>query len=1159
MEIRLLSDPEYAQEFDVAVDQIIDRYVAGEFHGPDLDRVRNYFFKSEQRQEKLRFALALKEQKGRRNSSPPKINYRPYLKVAAVIITIVGIGYFAWLPFRTQPDLMAGLTALQAAFPEERPIEGRLSDFKYVPLPNQRGSSSKVDHVQRDTAGTLLLQSVRNNPTASSHHAVAKYYLMLRQFDEANKELTAALALEPQNAKIHSDFGAALLEEGRAQNSSTDNSRQLELYGRSLEHIDKALALDPSLQEALFNRALILQFMSPSEQAKEAWNAYLQKDNTSPWAEEARKNLKLIEQEQHKTSTGQNEDQNLFLAALRNSDDDTAWKVISTNYTSGGNEIANRLLDALLGVEPFGEALDSRATLAALQYVAKLEFERAGDRFTSDVVSNYSRAGPHSISLATARRHMRMAYSSFEKNRFPEAINEYNKAKSIYEQAHDSAGTIFVEYRLAHCYVLLPDTERARTAFSRLLTITETNQYRWLIAQSLYGLANANADSSAYSKALDYSALALTKFQQIGDPSGVVKCLTQLADFNQALNRIPPALGHLSRALSLTNETFSDAKQQRWGVLNQIGFSMTSLQLHAAALFYQKEALHLAKELDTPLKISRSYSYLGSAYAAMQMYPQAVNEAAQAFEVGRSVTGKRGLEVRAHASQQLGDINRAAGRCDQAIEYYDQGLRLYQRLNVDFYSYFAHKGKLHCYIATGNKPAVRREFQQVLGHSELYRSRITDENQRTSFFDAEQGVYDLAIGYAFSVEQDYTKALEYSEKSRARSLLDAVERAARMRTQRKTTEVKSAVVTSPLRVSEIQAKMPDAAQLVQYALLDDKVIVWVITKEQVSYEELPVNARSFNDTINAFLEMVNHPPGDVAFQRDHSTELFNTLIQPIRKYLDESKVLVIIPDKILNYLPFAALTSPVTSTFLIEAYEVTVAPSATIFVNRSAAAERLEKRGLEHLVSVGDPLFDRKAFNSLRQLPTSVAEARNVGQFYQDPQILVREDATETAVRRKIEKADVVHLAMHFVLNEQSEMLSGFPLTPERSDPASNNSDGFLQSFEIAHLNLRRTRLAVLSACQTGIEKQYSGEGAVGAARPFFVAGVPTVVASLWPVDSDASAELMVSFHRHRLKRLSTTQALRLAQSDMIKSTDARRRHPYYWAPFLAIGGIARQ
>jgi len=1158
VEFRLFTDPDYARQFDFAVDEIIDRYVAGKFEGEELERVQSYFFKSKERQEKLRFALALKEQKSRRSvrKDVPSKRFTPYLAVAASVLVLIGIGFFAWRALRPQPDLKDGLIALQEAF-RERPIEGRLSDFNYVPLPNQRGGSARVDHTKRDLAAALLLKSVNDRPTAASHHAAAKFYLLNHQFDEAQKELTAALELDPQNARIHNDFGAALLEQGRTEDSASANSKQLELYGRSLDHIQRALELDPSLQEALFNRALLFQSMRSPDQAKEAWNAYLQKDSTSPWADEARRNLQIIEQEQRRPAVGQDEHQKLFFDAVRNSDDDAAWKVIKATYTSAGNEITNRLLDSLVGVEPFSDAGDTRGTLAALQYLAKLESERSGDRFTSDLVSHYSRAGPELTSLlAAARHHMRLAYSSFRKSKFSEAIDEYSKAKLKYEQAQDNAGKLFVEYRLAHCYVLLPDSQRAQAAFSRLLTICEENQYRWLIAQCLYGLANASVDQSEYSRALDYSTQALQTFEQLGDLNGVRKSLTQLADLNQALNRIAPALGYLSRALVLTDQGDSDPTQ-KWGVLNQIGFSMTSLQLHAAAVFYQKEALQMAKELDLPLMISRSYSYLGTAYATLRMYQEALNEATQAFEFGHTITGKRGIEVRANASQQLGDIHRVAGQCDEAVKNYDQSLELYRDLKVDFYSYVAHKGKLLCYITNSNNPAVRNELRSVLGLSEVYRSRITDEGQRSSFFDAEQDVYDLAIGYEFETEKNYVKALEYSEKSRARSLLDAVERSARIRTRSIKPHLQSTVVTPSLSVSEIQAKMPETAQIVQYALLDDKLITWVITKQQIRQEQTTLNIQTFNNTVNAFLETINHSPEAETFPRDVSTELFNLLIKPVEKYLDKSKVLVIIPDKILNYLPFMALTSPVNSAYLIEDYEVSVAPSATLFVNLSAAARRLNQSSNEHLLSVGDPLFSRETFKSLRQLPASFAEADSIAQLYPDHKLLLQGAATEASVKREVEHADLVHFAMHFVVNEKSEMFSGFPLTPEQAKDRSDQHDGFLQSFEIAHLNLRRTRLAILSACQTGIEKQYSGEGAVGAARPFLVAGVPTVVASLWAVDSDASAELMISFHRHRLNRLPAAQALRQAQMEMIKSSDVRFRHPYYWAPFLAIGGIA--
>ena len=105
-------------------------------------------------------------------------------------------------------------------------------------------------------------------------------------------------------------------------------------------------------------------------------------------------------------------------------------------------------------------------------------------------------------------------------------------------------------------------------------------------------------------------------------------------------------------------------------------------------------------------------------------------------------------------------------------------------------------------------------------------------------------------------------------------------------------------------------------------------------------------------------------------------------------------------------------------------------------------------------------------------------------------------------------------------------------------------------------MNLARTRLVVLSACQTGIEQQLRGEGPIGFARSFLVAGTPVVVASLWPVDSDATSELMILFHRFRkLEHLSTTEALTRAQQEIM--TRGNYRNPYYWAGFIAIGGYS--
>ncbi len=74
-------------------------------------------------------------------------------------------------------------------------------------------------------------------------------------------------------------------------------------------------------------------------------------------------------------------------------------------------------------------------------------------------------------------------------------------------------------------------------------------------------------------------------------------------------------------------------------------------------------------------------------------------------------------------------------------------------------------------------------------------------------------------------------------------------------------------------------------------------------------------------------------------------------------------------------------------------------------------------------------------------------------------------------------------------------------------------------------------------------------------ARPFIKAGVPIVVASLWPVEEKATAALMIRFHKYRSQGASTAAALRHAQKKILAGPNERNHHPYYWAAFAAIGG----
>jgi CHAT domain-containing protein len=96
--------------------------------------------------------------------------------------------------------------------------------------------------------------------------------------------------------------------------------------------------------------------------------------------------------------------------------------------------------------------------------------------------------------------------------------------------------------------------------------------------------------------------------------------------------------------------------------------------------------------------------------------------------------------------------------------------------------------------------------------------------------------------------------------------------------------------------------------------------------------------------------------------------------------------------------------------------------------------------------------------------------------------------------------------------------------------------------------------MVVLSACRTGLGKRVKGEGLIGLTRGFMHAGARRVVASLWRVDDEATAEFMKRFYRHMLKEgKSAAESLKLARTDIMRARE-QWRAPFYWAGFVLQG-----
>ncbi len=1157
VELRLMSDAAYVEESEIIEEEIIEQYINGTLSREESNRIKQHFFKSSQRQSKLRFALALKQQEP--GSVQSRLQSRGflsiYLPIAASILLILGLSFGIWRAYFYQSDVDKGIASLQTAFKDGRPVEARITDFRYAPAIIQRGGQDTVDYLSRDHAASLLLKAATESPNAQSHHALGKFYLAERQFSKAIDQFKAALDLNPQSAQIHSDLGATLLEQGKLHVLETEGGQGVEEFARSLTYLNKALELDPALLEALFNRALLYQHMQLTRQAEENWRAYLEKDPNSKWAQEARQHLKLLEEQKKKSTQTNEEIFQDFLRASGREDDETSWKIVSSYHNRTGNVVVERLLDALLEMSAAGQKDKASEHLTLLSYIGRLENQRTGGRFFTDLAKFYQSAAlqPQPL-LLQARQLMKSGYDGWGRVKVEETLKSFSKAKQIFNETGDVCEASVAEYWIGFCYYRDYRLNESLSTLEVLERQCEEKRYGWLRARALYAGALVQFDANEYSKAIQYVDSSLKEAEKIGDSVGMLNALSALTEYHRYVGDYHDALSYVQRSMPLVVSISLDPLQGcRHYSFAAAAFA--SLNLYAAAAEFQQEAVLLAQSANNPTAMSVNYSFLGVLYGKLQNYSEGIRNISKASEIASARSSEAaGQEMMAYSSLLMGDLQRQAGDFVSSVASYDRAITIYGSLNLPSFLYQAHKGRLLCYVAQKNDALAQNEIEAALNLVEKHRVKIFEEDYRNKFFDVEQSVYDQAANFAYSRMHDSDKAFDYSESSRARSLLDLIYSDSGLSQPQQLLSV-----SQPLKLSEIQQRLPEQVQVLQYAVLEDKVLIWLISRAGVSPGIKEISQEDLSAKIRSYLQLSSNPSGSGdGNSLRQAKELYDILIRPVASSLDRGKQLCIVPDKILNYLPFGALISPVTGKYLIEDYSLLISPSSTVLIACSEMAEKKVLTKGERLLSVGNPSFDRRNYPLLPDLPSAAREATEVASLYDSPLLLIGGRARENEIRKELDQSEVLHFALHTVLNERFPTRSKLLLATEPPVIKGDIPEGSLPASDIYNLKLPGARLVVLSACQTGAEQYYRGEGMLSMARPFISAGVPLVTASLWAVDSDATANLMISFHKHRKRgNLSTVESLRRAQLEMLSSPEERLRQPYYWASFIVIGGYA--
>lgn len=355
---------------------------------------------------------------------------------------------------------------------------------------------------------------------------------------------------------------------------------------------------------------------------------------------------------------------------------------------------------------------------------------------------------------------------------------------------------------------------------------------------------------------------------------------------------------------------------------------------------------------------------------------------------------------------------------------------------------------------------------------------------------------------------------------------------------------------------------------INYVVSDSLVYIFVVNRK---YSRLIVEKAdsSFLNNITQFRRLITmSAPSDNAslnFKLFQTTGygLYETLVEPVRPFLISDKV-IISPDNILSYIPFEVLPASMGSdseikyknlNYLMKELDISYTYSATFKEESEIKGSSSSNKLIAFAPDYPEPIDIQTALMSrqggmgvLHDLPFARQEARYVsdlmgGRLYENS------DAKESVYKNESGKFDIIHLAMHTLLNEKDPLRS----TLIFSHKNDSLDDGFLKTFEIYGIPLH-AKMVVLSSCNTGAGHLNSGEGILSLARGFIFSGSQSVVMSMWEIEDKSGTDVVKMFYDNLRKGYSKSISMRRARTEFLKNADQLRAHPYYWAALVIYG-----
>ncbi len=806
---------------------------------------------------------------------------------------------------------------------------------------------------------------------------------------------------------------------------------------------------------------------------------------------------------------------------------------------------------------------------------------------------------------------------SYRQGDYQKSLEYRKKSLAAFQKIHDEKGIAILLNNIGAAYKQLSLYDSALKYYKKSLVIKKKLGDVGLLSTAYNNLANVLTKMGYFNKALTDYQMSLKFGKQTGTPHQIARPLNNIGILHNKLGQNRAALSYYQASLQIQKK-FPDSKMMAITYKN-IGNRLWDLNKRENAIQSYQKALLLNKQSGDPRSIAGSLYDLAkveletshfSAFSNNMRQAQIITDTLHAPHLfvrkhlllakQDSIKGRpfQAIDQLKKAVQQSFKIDSAATinpliklaeafwpyQPDSAIFYGRKSIRIIETLQHQASSirrfqagYFKQYAPFYTDAAswiltqTHNIPLAYKLIE--MGKSRVLTRELT---QKTQFGPASLSEKDrLKQAQKLSELASLRRQLQRAENDKKRRTIENTIRSKQLiydafinRLHQQNPRYRFFKKTKPVSLSKIQSLCPPQTAILEYALNRDHLLIFLITADQVTTKTFALSGKS---TLKK--EVLQFYQAILARETRHdlaklSKPLYKQLIAPFQPELHTYKNLLIIPSGFLAYLPFNALIHD--HHYLISSYDIQYAPSMTGYT----LIPKPHSYSFKNLLAVGNSTLYPINLHA-PSLAGTALEVKSISQLFPNATILKGKNLNEKHLRQLLEHShSIVHIATHSIINEKKPSLSGI-VVGKRENGNNIKNDGFLRRSEISRLQIP-SNLVVLSACKTATGKLINGEGMMGLQQAFFVAGVSTVVVSLWDVYDRATALLMKNFYTELKKNQESwllhkwhsflhwikpskivpfspvAEAMHQAKLKMLHNPEYH--NPVFWAPFIVIG-----